>query len=62
MPKYAVGSEKQFKTFSQMEEMEIDLKTFNFQVNNFKEYAEFPVCEDHEVGKEWRNTYCALFD
>ena len=60
VPNYAQGSEKKFCTISHLEEMEIDLETAKVKITDLGGFSEFPVCEDHEVGKEWRYTYSAM--
>ena len=51
MPQYANGSEREFEVVSHLEEMEIDLETGKFKITDLEGSAEFPVVEDHEVGK-----------
>ena len=42
--------------------MEINLEDFSIKCEDLNEFGDFPVCEAHEVGRDWRFTYLTLFD
>jgi hypothetical protein len=48
----------EFSVFTHMEEMQINLNnTFEMVCHPEDVCVEFPVCEGHETGKNWRYTY-----
>ena len=48
---------EQYPGTSTLQELSINLKDFSTSKRVVKINGQFPVCEDHEVGKAWRYTY-----
>ncbi len=59
VPNYAGknGEKKHFSLFSELETLEINLDDFTYKFNTKNFDCEFPLCEDHEVGKKWQYSY-----